>query len=200
MENLYNADALISDNEPNHNVAAMEMYDYGARTVPDDIYWDGDNSQDPHAVGGIEVDLTDGGVGCNVSYASIPLIGERKKTQWNSSGTSDFAILSNRGPKFGSLDDRYSITYDIFGDGRTWVGNVCWNDNHITYEETLYPMMSVYKTKEGSVNDNLFNIDCVSGLCHLWGGDTLLVLVSELTAGGDLYPYQLLPELEWDDQ
>ena len=205
MENLYNADALISDNEPNHNVAAMEMYDYSARNVPEDTYWDGDNSQDPHAAGGIEVDLAEGGVGCNVSYASIPLIGERKKTQWNSSGTSDFAIMSNRGPKFGSKDNRYSITYNIFGGGRAWVGNVCWNDNHITYEETLYPRMSVYKTKDGSVNDNLFNIDCVPvkgapNICHFWGGDTLLVLVSELTAGGNLYPYHLNAEFEWDDQ
>jgi len=121
------------------------------------------------------------------------------RTQWNNSGSSDFAIMANRGPMFGSLDN-WSITYDIFGGGRTWVGNVCWNDNHISYEETLFPIMSVYKTKDGAVNDNLFNIDCVSGMCHLWGGDTLLVLVSELSEAGDLYPYMLNPEMEWDDQ
>ena len=189
IENLYNSDRLISDNEPNPNVSAMENYDYDARDVTVDAYWDE----------GFNVDLSDGGDGCNTSYASIPLIGERVKTQWNNAGSSDFAIIANRGPMFGSLDS-ISITYDIFGGGRTWVGNVCWNDNHISYEETLFPVMSVYKTQEGAVNDNLFNIDCVSGMCHLWGGDTFLVLVSELSEAGDLYPYMLNPEMEWDDQ
>ena len=189
MENLYNADRLISDREPNYQVFAMDNYDYNARNVPEDTYWD-DNFQ---------VDLSDGGAGCNVSYASIPLIGERMNKQWSNQGSSDFAVMANRGPMFGSLDN-WSITYDIFGGGRSWAGNVCWNDNHMTYEETLYPVSSVLKTSDGSVNDNLFNIDCVTGVCHLWGNDTLLVLVSELQEGGELYPYHLFPTMQWDDQ
>jgi len=60
--------------------------------------------------------------------------------------------------------------------------------------------MSVYRTADGSVADNLFNIDCVSGVCHFWGSDVWLVIVSELEdTGGSLYPFQLLPELEWDE-
>ena len=201
MENLYTTDRLVSANEPNENIFVMEVYDYNARDIAEDTFWDGDGaegevSQDE----GLLVDLTPGGEGCNVSYASIPLIGERKTREWCSSGSSEFAIMSNRGPVFGEMTSE-SITYDIHGGGRSWVGNVCWQDNHITYEETLYPQMSVYRTSEGHVNDNLFGIDCVSGVCHFWGGDTWLMLVSELSdSGGTLYPYQLLPTIEWDDE
>ena len=188
MENLYDTDKLISDNEPNHNVYTMDFYDYKARDIADDVYWDD----------ALKVDLSDGGEGGHVSYASIPLIGERKPAQWRSSGSSSFAVLSNRGPMFGDLSQQ-SLTYDIHGDGRTWLGNVCWQDNHMSYEDTLYPIMSVYRTSDGSVNDNLFNIDCVTGVCHLWGGDTWLVLVSELSPAGNLYQYMLNPEIQWDD-
>ena len=34
----------------------------------------------------------------------------------------------------------------------------------------------------------------------MWGGDTFLVLVSELSEVGDMFPYQLNPVLQWDDQ
>ena len=187
MENLYTADALICPSEPNHNVV-LYNYDYDARNVAEDQYWDD----------GMNVDLEDGGDSCNVSYASSPLIGSRKPDQWNNSGTSDFAVLANRGPTFGNADN-YSTTYEIHGGGRAWAGNVCWQDNHITYEETLYPEMSIYRTNDGHVADNLFNIDCVTGVCHFWGGDAWLVLVSELSEAGDMYPFQLSPELEWDD-
>ena len=188
MENLYSTEALICPSEPNHNVVIYN-YDYSTRNVADDQYWDD----------GFEVDLDDGGNGCNVSYASSPLIGSRKANLWQSGGPSDFAVLGNRGPKFGNVDE-YSITTEIHGGGRAWAGNICWQDNHMTFEETLYPQMSVYRTADGSVADNLFNIDCVSGVCHFWGSDVWLVIVSELEdTGGSLYPFQLLPELEWDE-
>jgi len=189
MENLYTTDRIVSDSEPNANVFVMGSYDYNTRNPSEDTYWDD----------ALQVDLQDGGDGCNVSYASIPLIGERKLKEWGNSGSAEYPIMSNRGPVFGQLTD-HSITYDIHGGGRTWVGNVCWQDNHITYEETMQPKMSVYRTNEGYVSDNLFGIDCVSGVCHFWGGDTWLVLVSELSHVGDMYPYQLLPVLEWDDE
>ena len=188
MENLYNTKALICPSEPNNNVMIYN-YDYSTRNVADDQYWDD----------GFEVDLDDGGDSCNVSYASNPLIGSRKVDLWQSGGPSDFAVLGNRGPKFGNIDE-YSMTTEIHGGGRAWAGNICWQDNHMTFEETLYPQMSVYRTADGSVADNLFNIDCASGVCHFWGSDAWLVIVSELEdTGGSLYPFQLLPELEWDE-
>lgn len=200
MENLYTADRLVSDNEPNQNVFIMENYDYKARNQAEDRYWDGDAEEGTVSLDeGLLVDLSPNGIGSNVSYASIPLIGERKTKEWCNSGSAEFAIMSNRGPAFGQMTSE-SITYDIHGAGLSWVGNVCWQDNHMTYEETLYPQMSVYRTNEGHVSDNLFGIDCVTGVCHFWGGDTWLMLVSELTEAGDMYPYQLLPEIEWDDE
>jgi len=190
MENLYAPDMLVSDNEPNHNVYVLTDYDFDAHSVEDDVYWDEL----------LNVDLGDGGDGCNVSYASIPLIGTRKNSQWKNSGSSDFAVMANRGPSFGDVSLRHSTTYEIHGGGRSWEGNVCWQDNHISFEESYYPETSIYRTSEGHTMDNIFNIDCVTGFCHMWGGDTFLVLVSELTEGGDLYPFQLNAELQWDDE
>jgi len=190
MENLYSTSMLVSDNEPNHNVFVIEDYDYDARDITADVYWDDS----------LNVDLGDSGDGCNVSYASIPLIGERKNSQWRNSGTSDYPVMANRGPAFGDTTLRHSTTYEIHGGGRTWEGNVCWQDNHMTFEETYYPATSVYRTTDGHVMDNIFGIDCVTGVCNFWGGDTWLVLVSELSPAGEMFPYQLFPELQWDDQ
>ena len=192
IENLYNTDALICDNEPNPNVYVMENYDYDQRDIPADVYWDNDFNVDLNGDGNNDQE------GCHLSYASIPLIGERKSAQWKASGTSEFAILANRGPQFGSLEE-FSMTYEIHGGGRTWNGNVCWQDNHMSYEETLFPEMSIYRTIDGHVIDNIFNIDCVTGVCHLWGGDSFLTIVSELDEAGEMYPYMLNPEMEWDE-
>ena len=81
MNNLYNADFVVSDNEPNDNVFILEDYDYDQYNAGDqsvfgvdaDTYWDDS----------LNVDLADGGEGCNVSYASMPLIGERKEKEWS---------------------------------------------------------------------------------------------------------------------
>ena len=190
MENLYSTSMLIGATEPNPNVWVYS-YDYDERDMSEDQYWDYD----------LNVDLDDGGDGCNVSFASIPLIGSRKPKQWRNSAPSDYAVLANRGPEMGNQEEHpHCMTYEIHGGGKSWAGNVCWQDNHITFEETLYPEMSVYRDSNGQVPDNLFNIDCVTGVCSFWGGDSWLVLVSELEdAGSDLYPYMLHPELEWDD-
>ena len=197
MNNLYSADFIVSDNEPNDNVFILEDYDYDQYNAGDqsvfgvdaDTYWDDS----------LSVDLAEGGEGCNVSYASMPLIGERKEKQWSSGGSSNFAILSNRGPLVditGAQPFR-SLTYEIHGNGLSWVGNVCWQDNHMTREETLVPKNSVYPTGE---MDNLFD-SCLNGVCNPWAGDSWLVLVSELNdTGGDMFPFMLSPTLEWDDE
>jgi hypothetical protein len=189
MENLYKAEDLICDNEPNSNIYVFESYDYDVRSVPDDIYWDED----------LNVDMQEGGEGSNISYASIPLIGQRKIDEWKNSSSSNFPIISNRGPEFGQ-PVKWSLTFDIHGGGRDWAGNICWQDNHTSYEETFLPTGSVYETFEGKTNDNIFNIDCVTGICNFWGGDTWLIQVSELTEVGTQFPYQLNPELQWDPQ
>ena len=197
MNNLYNADLIVSDNEPNDNVSIIENYDYDQYNagnqsvfgVDGDTYWDDT----------LKVDLRDDGEGCNVSYASMPLIGERKEKQWSAGGTSSFAILGNRGPLLDATGQPpfRSLTYEIHGRGLTWIGNVCWQDNHISLEESLVPVGCVYPTGE---MDNIFDA-CLNGLCNPWAGDSWLVLVSELNdTGGDLFPFMLNPTLQWDDE
>ncbi len=184
MQNLYTTDAIVSDMEPNAYVFVLDNYDYDiydpSSTV--DTYWDES----------LECKLDES---CNVSYASIPVFGSRKPVQWKNSGFSDFAVLSNRGPKFGNSDIQ-SRTFEIHGEGRSWKGNVCWQDNHVTLEETLFPENSIYRTSAGQTMDNLFNIDCVSGVCNFYGGDIWLVLATNFT--GD--PVTPNVTLEWDDE
>mgnify|MGYP002849613415 CR=1 FL=1 len=197
MNNLYSPDLIVSDNEPNDNVFVLEDYDYDQYNAGTDSVFgvDGDTYWDDS----LHVDLSEGGAGCNVSYASIPLIGERKEKHWSSGGPSNFAILSNRGPLLdtsGAVPFR-SLTYEIHGGGRSWIGNVCWQDNHITTEESMVPKGSLYPTGE---MDNIFDC-CLNGVCNPFAEDSWLVLVSELNdTGGTLFPYMLSPTLQWDDE
>ena len=184
MQNLYSTEAIVSDSEPHGSVFIMDDYDYDVYdpTSSGDTYWDEE----------FDCDLQDE---CHVSYASIPALGARKPLQWKNSGSADYAVLANRGPMFGD-GNLISKTFDIHGQGRSWIGNVCWQDNHVSLEETMYPASSIYRTHDGQVLDNIFGIDCVSGVCNFYGGDSWLVLVSELS--GD--PLQPNLTLEWDDE
>ncbi|MDP7009054.1 MAG: prepilin-type N-terminal cleavage/methylation domain-containing protein [Phycisphaerales bacterium] len=184
MQGLYSTEVVVSDSEPHGSVFVMDDYDFSVYNPSPsvDVYWDEE----------FDCDLDDR---CNVSYASIPVIGTRKPIQWKNSGSSDFAVLANRGPMFGDIN-LLSKTFDIHGRGLSWIGNVCWQDNHVSLEETLYPENSIYRTSDGQTPDNLFNIDCVTGVCNFYGGDTWLVLVSELS--GDVSEPNVT--LEWDDQ
>ena len=45
MENLYTTDRLVSASEPNENIFVMEAYDYDARDIAEDRFWDGDGAE-----------------------------------------------------------------------------------------------------------------------------------------------------------
>ncbi len=183
MHNFYSPDTVVSSTEPNGNVGAMQNYDFAKLDIAGDVYWDDD----------FECDLQNE---CNVSYASMVPIGDRKKSEWGNSGRSDYAILSNRGPMMGDASITNSLTFEIHGGGKSWIGNVCWQDNHMSTEETLFPENCIYRDSNGQTPDSLFNVDCTSGVCDFWGGDTWLVIASELTGSPD----QPVPTLEWDDE
>ena len=180
MQNYYSPEIIVCPTEPNANVMVMDNYNWEWYNVADDIYWDGN----------FQCYLSSG---CNTSYASMPLIGTRKTTQWRETYDSKFAVIGNRGTPQGEiLAD--SITYEIHGGRKQWVGNICYQDNHIEVHNTFTPEGVNYFDQGETVPDNFFKFDCAGGQqCDEYGGDIYLALISAIFADGAVVTWT------WDD-
>ena len=135
-QDYFNPDVLISTFERNPAVVQGKDYDYNAYDPANDVYWD------PNFVADLET-------GSNVSYAHIPLVGERMERQWRDIGAASLAVFGNRGPADGVASaDSYSCRKN-----GSWLGSLVFNDNHL---ETLSATAGL---KIGGGPDNLFNFD-----------------------------------------
>ena len=186
MQNYYTPELCVGPNEPNANVVIMDNYNWESYDVTPEVdtYWD-------------LYFKTKLSSQCNTSYASMPLVGTRKTTEWRETYNSKFAMISNRGTPFGEIL-KDSLTYEIHGGTKQWVGNVCWQDNHVSVENSFLPEGADYSDADGSVADNLFNVDCTSGSCDYYGGDIWLVILSILS-GSEADPIGG-KDLQWDDE
>jgi prepilin-type N-terminal cleavage/methylation domain-containing protein len=177
MNNYYTPQLCVGTTEASARVVIMETYNYELyNAIPTvDVYWD-DN---------FDAKLS---TLSNVSYASMPIAGERKKRQWKETLDSAWPILSNRGVKEGSLQDQdynKSITLEIHGSSKTWEGNVCYNDNHCEVSKTFKPEGVSY-VNGGVVNaDNIFKNDLFAPTSPQ-GTDAYLVIIArgDVTVGG----------------
>ncbi len=86
----------------------------------------------------------------NVSYAHMPLFGDRLERRWNPSA-GRFPILGNRGPEDG-VEGTSSMTLDA---DRTWRGWVVFADGSIEWQEGT-TMTSKWRRRDGYVEDNIF--------------------------------------------
>ena len=86
----------------------------------------------------------------NVSYAHMPLWGERLKNRWNTQA-GRYPILSNRGPQDG-IEGTTSVTLD---DDGVWRGWVAYADGSIEWYEGTNAL-SRWNRRDGIVNDNIF--------------------------------------------
>ena len=86
----------------------------------------------------------------NVSYAHMPLYGERLKKRW-SPGAGRFPIIGNRGPKDG-IENTDSFTLDDDGIWRGWVLHA---DNAIEWVEGT-SVVSKWRRGDGETQYNLF--------------------------------------------
>jgi hypothetical protein len=93
------------------------------------------------------VDFTRGNVG-NTSYAHQIPASERRE-RWSNTFNATEPIVSTRGPRVESVDEvrdaegkvsvvpelanDVSQSFDMFGEGKTWKGNVAFNDNHVEF-------------------------------------------------------------------
>ncbi|MCZ6734451.1 MAG: hypothetical protein O7C65_01515 [Planctomycetota bacterium] len=135
-QDYFNPDTFISTFERNPAVEQYKDYDYNAYDPANDVYWD------PNFVADLET-------GSNVSYAHVPLVGDRLVLQWRNTSGANVAVVGNRGPADGVASaDSYSCRKD-----GSWRGNLVFNDNHL---ETLSATAGL---KIGGGPDNLFNVD-----------------------------------------
>jgi hypothetical protein len=83
---------------------------------------------------------------CSTSYACMVLLPstERRTKEWQNSGNSRHAVLGNRCGNIVSANGSQSVdptskTLEIHGAPKTWEGNICYNDNHVKFENTFVP-------------------------------------------------------------
>lgn len=125
------AQILYSPAESSGRVTVCSNYNFNSYSPSADTYWD-------------QTAFTcDLGTKCNTSYAAMPLDNtQRRKVEWKNSSNSRFVVLGNRGVKAGAIsgnDYKNSKTLDIHGDKNQWEGNLCFNDNHCSFDRTFFP-------------------------------------------------------------
>jgi prepilin-type N-terminal cleavage/methylation domain-containing protein len=184
MQNAFDTSVLISTAEVSTNVLAMANYNYEAYNVvaAEDQYWD------PNFKANL-------GTLSNVSYGTLTLIGARKAKEWRDTYNTKYAVMGNRGVQDGSLVENIynaSRTLQIHGGAKQWEGNICFNDNHVAFENKFQPDGIQQITVTGSttpVDDNIFKNDLGDA-----GGDCFLTQCHTVTGSGSTYTFQIA----WD--
>lgn len=188
MQNYYSPQLTVGPTEPSGRVAVKDDYNYELyNVVPTvDVYWDDS----------FEAKLT---TLSNTSYASMPIAGDRKKREWRETLNSMWPIVANRGVKEGSLADadyNNSITLETHGGRKEWLGNICYNDNHMEVSKTFKPESLTY-TNGTTINaDNIFKNDLFAATSPQ-GTDAYLIMVARngMVVGGGVVT-GFLPQ--WD--
>ncbi len=198
MQNYFTPELAVGPTEPSGYVAVKDDYNWALYSPTEDIYWDADNEGGvvgnntayiPYSVdlGFANYSGTYARGVSHLSYAQTPLCGHRKVNQWRDSLDSRWAVVGNRGVQGGddspgSQKYKESITLELHGGDKEWLGNVCYNDNHVDLLHTFWPE-GVNFVKDGAVQpDNIFANDdqgaevIDSGL----GSDAWLAIVIEI--------------------
>jgi prepilin-type processing-associated H-X9-DG protein len=115
-QNYFEPAAVISPVERNAKVSVDSDYNHDAYQPGADVYWDSK----------FKADLA---VESNVSYAHMPIFGQRAKLYWRDAKLPKLALLGNRGPKDGATDPS-SFTCSPHGH---WEGNVVFSDGHAQF-------------------------------------------------------------------
>ena len=182
---------LVSPSEASANVAIASTYDIESYSPPLDKFWDTNNFSR------FKADLQQT---CNTSYGTCLLFGDRKSRQWRKSLDSKFAVLGNRGIEDSSYDEGTylgSKTLQIHGTRKEWVGNICYNDNHVELTRTFAPSTLAQINDNGLVvEDTLFAEDVdLDGE----GGDVFLCVTDTGSAtGGDCETFAWETAISWD--
>ncbi|MCI0366017.1 MAG: prepilin-type N-terminal cleavage/methylation domain-containing protein [Phycisphaerales bacterium] len=174
MNNYYTAEVIVGPTEPNGKVFVMDGYNYEKYNVPNDVYWDEN----------LRGDLQ-GGAGANFSYASMPVAQKRKVREWKDTSNSAWPIIGNRGVREGTVTDAGPLSYTksmtlrIHGSQKEWDGNICYNDNHVSYIKTFLPENVNYQDQDEFLPDNIFANNLGSSVDSALGTDAYLVIIDK---------------------
>lgn len=141
----------------------------------------------------------DGGANsvANASYAHLALIGDRKKYYWNNKAGSTRPVLGNRAPHHGAFQGgNYSKSYTLLLHGPldTWEGYVCYGDNHVNMERSVFPDTVQYGCGTGANNvplrkDNIYTWQDFQSPCKgIQEGDTWMCISIGLPSDTILTP------------
>ncbi|MBL9119388.1 MAG: prepilin-type N-terminal cleavage/methylation domain-containing protein [Phycisphaerae bacterium] len=182
-QNYFSAQLCLSPSESSGNVANAATYNFNAYNVALDKYWDENNTTR------FKTDLN---ATSHTSYGTLHLAGARKSKEWKESLNSKFAVVGNRGVKDGSYaaaDYNKSKTLEIHGGRSSWEGNVCYNDNHVNFEQNFTPEGTVKWGPNLDVDDSLFKDDTEANTADMW-----LTMCSTVTGSGNNYVFTIT----WD--
>lgn len=169
MRGMTSPNQLISANERNPRVEADGDYRYDAHNPAGRVYWD------PSFVADLET-------GSNVSFAHMPLFGERYQWHWERPSLDGrFPLLGSRGPKDG-VPNPMSYTN---GRNGTWAGHVVFADGHVAWTESMTPEGLSFERSGRISPDNLFALDDGAD-----GRDGILAFTREMSDRG--------PTIQWD--
>jgi prepilin-type N-terminal cleavage/methylation domain-containing protein len=179
-QNYYPPGICVGTTEPSAKVWVKEDYNYDMISPAQDQYWDDTFQADV------------GALGSNVSYASIPIAGDRKNKHWRNTLDSTFLALGNRGVEDGVYDDpnvyESSLTLQHHGGHKQWVGLCAAMDNHIETYNTFLPENLYYKDPNDPASnplpDNIFASETGDGgaTSAATGIDNYLVIVDRVIA------------------
>jgi hypothetical protein len=175
--NLYSAliarqyltpELLVAANEFNPYIGPMFGYNYFAAHNPvNGIFWDMNFSADLSRR-------------ANVSFAHMPLSGERYERGWNLDLSPRVVMFGNRGPKDG-IDNPESFTY---GRGGVWGGHIVYADGNIVFLQTFTPDNLRYELAGETHPDNIFAMETGP-----FGSDVILAFTEEMTSDGPVLQY-----------
>lgn len=213
QRNFVSPQILVCPAEVNSRVVVDSDYDYSEYKPIQGSYWD--MHQDYK---GGETPVTDGwdtdgfqsdlNGECNVSYATMMLVGQRLRKQWRDGMDSSYVVLGTRGPgeedgtsyalgagASGTSLYENSQTLNIFGGREEWFGNLCFNDGHLEYDNTFIPSgHSQWEDETNTFNeDDIFvneDLTPTGGNANNAGKDAFITMCKEVTTNPD--------EGDWD--
>lgn len=169
MSNSAAPKMLVSANERNPSVWVDENYDYEVYDPSNGIFWDPS----------FKADLT---TESNVSYAHMPLCGERLARQWRTPSLDpSFPLIGSRGPRDGK------VRPDSWTTGRDgkWAGHLVFGDGHVAWTDSTDAPGRRRGEGPTARADGLFVMEEGPE-----GGDAIISFTKLMSSGR--------PELQWD--
>ncbi len=186
MQNCFNPGVCIGPTEINPVVMEKVDFDYNKYNPVGDVYWDDSFRAD------VNLTLGQGGES-NTSFAHTAFVGDRKTRRWRDTLDASDPAIGTRGTGHGADPRRGGgITGDVYthsptlllhGAKKQWVGNICFQDNHVqTNLDTFYPEATAYKPEGANepLKDNIFDCEFEDNEEHRQASaDAFLVICTE---------------------